>query len=142
VSDAIKKPPHYSRWKLQPAYFIMENNLPFDVGNVIKYVCRYDAKNGLEDLEKARGYLDMMIEKAKGNLNYVPGQEAPGQGSQVAGQPQEWTVHRDVADRLIAELRTRTLEAVGKRRDGLKAKRRKGPAPSLRTPQARAKART
>ena len=31
-------------------------------GNVIKYVFRYKNKNGLEDLEKAKEYIDRMIE--------------------------------------------------------------------------------
>ncbi len=54
-------PPHYSRFKIQPLDFIRENNLSFLAGNVIKYVMRHDAKNGKEDLEKARRYLDEMI---------------------------------------------------------------------------------
>jgi len=41
----------------------MENELPYAVGNVIKYVMRYKDKNGLEDLQKAKRYLDMIIEK-------------------------------------------------------------------------------
>lgn len=36
-------------------------NKSFMVGNVIKYVWRYEQKNGLEDLHKARFYLDEMI---------------------------------------------------------------------------------
>lgn len=33
------------------------------IGNVIKYVMRYDAKNGREDLEKAKSYIDYLIEE-------------------------------------------------------------------------------
>lgn len=32
----------------------------FLVGNVIKYVSRYDSKNGKEDLEKAKKYIDFL----------------------------------------------------------------------------------
>ncbi len=32
-----------------------------DTGNVIKYICRWKSKNGLQDLEKARWYLDHLI---------------------------------------------------------------------------------
>jgi hypothetical protein len=32
-------------------------------GNIIKYVWRYDRKNGVEDLEKAQWYLKRLIEK-------------------------------------------------------------------------------
>ena len=59
-------PNHYSRFTIQPLDFISENGLDFLQGNIIKYVCRYDAKNGLEDLQKARVYLDKLIEKVDG----------------------------------------------------------------------------
>lgn len=36
-----------------------------NTGNVIKYICRWKNKNGLEDLEKARWYLDRLIELVK-----------------------------------------------------------------------------
>jgi hypothetical protein len=34
----------------------------FDTGNVIKYICRWKQKNGLEDLEKAKWYLQHLID--------------------------------------------------------------------------------
>lgn len=54
-------PHHYSRWKIEPWDFILANNLDFMRGNVIKYLMRFDAKNGLEDLLKAKVYLDKFI---------------------------------------------------------------------------------
>lgn len=65
-SDPVTKPNHYTRFKIEPITFIMENGIGFAPGNVIKYVCRHDAKNGIEDLKKARRYLDMMINQAEG----------------------------------------------------------------------------
>lgn len=56
-------PPYYSRWKIQPLDFAMANDLPFWLGNVLKYCMRYDQKNGLEDLYKARVYLNKKIEE-------------------------------------------------------------------------------
>ena len=47
---------------IQPVEFIERNNLGFCVGNIIKYVCRYKDKNGIEDLKKARHYIDLLIE--------------------------------------------------------------------------------
>ncbi|WP_297894719.1 DUF3310 domain-containing protein [uncultured Desulfovibrio sp.] len=58
-------PSYYSRFKIQPLDFIAANNLDFLTGNIIKYVMRHDAKNGLEDLQKARVYLDRLIQRAK-----------------------------------------------------------------------------
>ena len=56
-------PHYYKRWKIEPLRFCMENNLPFWMGSVIKYIMRYDQKNGLEDLYKARVYLDAVIKE-------------------------------------------------------------------------------
>lgn len=54
---------HYSTMKIQPIEFIYENKIPYMEANVIKYVCRHASKNGLQDLEKAKHYIDMLIEK-------------------------------------------------------------------------------
>jgi hypothetical protein len=54
---------HYRNMPIQPIDFIMANGLGFCEGNVVKYVARYPFKNGLEDLRKARHYLDMLIER-------------------------------------------------------------------------------
>lgn len=64
VNNALQ-PKHYTRFKIQPLDFIEANGIGFSAGNVIKYVCRHDAKNGVEDLKKARVYLDRMIERAE-----------------------------------------------------------------------------
>ena len=54
---------HYSRFKVQPSKFINDNKLLFAEGNAIKYICRHSVKNGKEDLEKAKHYIDMIIER-------------------------------------------------------------------------------
>lgn len=53
---------HYKNFAIQPVEFIHKNGIGFIPGNIIKYVCRYGNKNGIEDLKKARHYLDMLIE--------------------------------------------------------------------------------
>lgn len=53
---------HYSKLAIQPAEFIHRNNIGFLAGNVIKYVVRHKDKNGVEDLKKARHYLNMLID--------------------------------------------------------------------------------
>ncbi len=53
--------PHYKQCKIQPIEFIIANGLDFLEGNVVKYVSRYKYKNGLEDLHKAKDYLEMLI---------------------------------------------------------------------------------
>ena len=71
MSDPVERPLHYTRFPIEPIYFIMKNELPFAIGNVIKYVCRHDAKNGVEDLKKARRYLDMLIKQKEGDLDFA-----------------------------------------------------------------------
>ena len=52
---------HYDRMKIQPIAFIVDNDIPFIEGNIIKYVCRWKDKGGVEDLKKAKHYLDILI---------------------------------------------------------------------------------
>jgi len=52
---------HYKDMKIQPVEFIHANNIGFIEGCVIKYVCRYKMKNGIEDLKKAQHFLNLLI---------------------------------------------------------------------------------
>lgn len=54
---------HYKDFQIQPAEFIQANEIRWLEGNVIKYVCRHRQKNGRQDLEKARHYLEMLMER-------------------------------------------------------------------------------
>jgi hypothetical protein len=56
-------PKHYNTWKIEPITFIMENDLGFCEGNIIKYIMRWQMKNGITDLKKARQYIDFIIKK-------------------------------------------------------------------------------
>ena len=58
---------HYQSMKIQPAEFINKNKLPFAEGNAIKYICRHINKGGEQDLEKAKHYIDMIIERDYGD---------------------------------------------------------------------------
>ena len=52
---------HYTKGGMQPWDYILANNLNFFEGNVVKYVTRWRKKNGLDDLRKARVYIDELI---------------------------------------------------------------------------------
>jgi len=54
---------HYKKMKIQPSKFVIENKLLFPEGSVIKYICRHPYKGGKEDLEKAKHFIDMIIER-------------------------------------------------------------------------------
>ena len=53
---------HYKEKVIQPWDYIAANALGYFEGNVIKYVSRWRDKGGVEDLRKARHYLDKLIE--------------------------------------------------------------------------------
>ena len=54
---------HYSKLVIQPVEYITANNLSYLQGSVIKYVTRYQDKNGVEDLQKAIHFIKMMIQE-------------------------------------------------------------------------------
>lgn len=65
VNNALEKQvggSHYKDLKIQPIEFIHANNIPFCEANAIKYLCRWRNKNGIEDLKKAKHYIDLLIE--------------------------------------------------------------------------------
>ena len=53
---------HYKEYKIQPIEFIVKNKLSFIQGCIIKYICRFENKNGIEDLEKIKHYCDLQIQ--------------------------------------------------------------------------------
>ena len=57
---------HYKDMAIQPSEFINKNKLQFAEGNSIKYICRHSLKGGKQDLEKAKHYIDMIIERDYG----------------------------------------------------------------------------
>lgn len=62
---------HYKEFKIQPWDYIIHNELGYLEGNVIKYVSRWDKKAGIEDLLKARHYLDKLIEQAEPRVGAI-----------------------------------------------------------------------
>lgn len=57
---------HYKNLAIQPVEYTVKNGLDFLQGNVIKYVTRFRDKNGLQDLQKAKHYIDLLIQ-----FNYI-----------------------------------------------------------------------
>lgn len=66
VDDEINNPGHYNVGSISVYDFIRDQQLPYPLGNIVKYVCRCRHKGTLvKDLEKARWYLDRAIEEAE-----------------------------------------------------------------------------
>ena len=59
---------HYKDLPIQPVEYIHANNIGYFEGNVIKYVSRWRAKNGIKDLEKAKHYIELLIELETKNV--------------------------------------------------------------------------
>lgn len=59
-NDMVNHPKHYNQG-IEAIDYIESHKMDFNEGNVIKYVTRYKHKNGLEDLKKAKWYLDRAI---------------------------------------------------------------------------------
>lgn len=53
---------HYKQLKIQPVEYIHANKIGYMEGNVIKYVTRWRDKGGIADLEKAKHYIELLIE--------------------------------------------------------------------------------
>lgn len=69
-SDSVKHPSHYCFGKYEPVKVISDWKLNFNLGCVIKYITRAGKKPGnsrLQDLQKAKQYLEFEIEEAKNN---------------------------------------------------------------------------
>lgn len=67
---------HYKDRAIQPIQYIHANGLGFFEGNVIKYVTRWRDKNGLADIEKAKHYLELLIELETNNAGQQEASEA------------------------------------------------------------------
>ncbi|WP_080365936.1 DUF3310 domain-containing protein [Staphylococcus haemolyticus] len=67
--DMVNKPKHYTYGDIEVIDFIEQvtkdykPELAFSIGNAIKYISRANHKNGKEDLDKARWYLNRAFEK-------------------------------------------------------------------------------
>lgn len=53
---------HYKKLKIQPVTYIHANNIGFMEGSAIKYLSRWRDKGGVDDLQKAKHFIEMLIE--------------------------------------------------------------------------------
>ena len=59
-NSRVKNPKHYNE-EIETWDYIYSKDMTFFEGNIIKYVSRWRKKNGIEDLKKAKQYLDKLI---------------------------------------------------------------------------------
>jgi predicted 2-oxoglutarate/Fe(II)-dependent dioxygenase YbiX len=66
--EMVDHPDHYNQGKIEVIDAIEDWDLNFNEGNVVKYVARHRHKvNPLEDLKKAKWYIERLIQKCNDN---------------------------------------------------------------------------
>lgn len=63
MSDNVNHPKHYNNHPSGIECIQVSEHMNFCLGNAIKYIWRADLKNGLEDLEKAKWYIEREIQR-------------------------------------------------------------------------------
>tara|TARA_R110002167_G_scaffold21430_1_gene77856 strand:+ start:286 stop:585 length:300 start_codon:yes stop_codon:yes gene_type:complete len=53
---------HYKSMPIQPVEFIQKNDLGFIEGNIVKYICRWRSKGGIDDVRKVIHYAELLID--------------------------------------------------------------------------------
>jgi hypothetical protein len=66
MADNVNHPKHYNSHPSGVECITVVEHMNFNIGNAIKYLWRTDHKNGLEDLKKARWYIDREIQRVEG----------------------------------------------------------------------------
>jgi glutamate mutase epsilon subunit len=61
IDDPVNSPKHYTQGDMEVITAIEGLGLDYHQGNVLKYISRYRFKNGMEDLQKAKWYVDRLI---------------------------------------------------------------------------------
>jgi hypothetical protein len=60
---------HYKDLAIQPVEYIHKNGIGFCEGSAIKYLTRWREKGGVEDLKKAKHFIDLLIELEGDEVN-------------------------------------------------------------------------
>jgi len=61
IDDPVNRPKHYTQGQMEVITAIEGLDLDYHQGNILKYVSRYRYKNGVEDLRKAKWYIDRLL---------------------------------------------------------------------------------
>lgn len=72
MSDPVNHPEHYAQYDPEPLDVIEAWGLPFHEAVILQYVIRHRSKNGVEDLKKAKFYIDRLIALSEVRSGDVP----------------------------------------------------------------------
>ena len=65
MADNVNHPKRYTQGKIEVIDFILDQKMGYLESNILKYICRYKYKNGLEDLKKAQWYINKLIQETE-----------------------------------------------------------------------------
>lgn len=71
-TEEVSNQAHYTQFPIQVIEFCQVNNLSWCASNVVKYVCRENKKNGVEDLNKALTYLACLVVYKESGVFHTP----------------------------------------------------------------------
>ena len=100
---------HYKKWKIQPVEYIHGNDIPFIEGCVIKYISRWRDKGGVADLEKAKHFINLLIELESNESN-----EAISNGSTGLLRPSEVCTTESYVQGSSIKVRDRVCDTTSK----------------------------
>lgn len=94
---------HYKNLAIQPVEYIFKNNIGYFEGCVIKYVTRWKDKGGVQDLLKAKHFLELLIELQEqhakaGLLSLVEKELATCPDTEVDNPPYRYLILADKPD--------------------------------------------
>lgn len=69
--DAVNHPNHYKKHPSGIECIQVTEHMGFNIGNAVKYLWRHEHKGGLEDLKKARWYIEREIQKHLKPLSFI-----------------------------------------------------------------------
>lgn len=96
MASTAVNPTHYNSYAIQPIQYIQANKLSYEQGNVVKYITRFRMKGGLEDLLKAKRYIDLIIENEYKEQHSGNGAVDPAARTDL---PREWKWVNSNADK-------------------------------------------
>lgn len=99
MTDNVNHPAHYNVGGIEVIDIIeaftkdLDSMNAYETGNIIKYILRWPHKNGLEDLKKARWYLNHMIARLEAVDACNTEKIVPNALSEIGTNPQVVTAH-------------------------------------------------
>ncbi len=106
VSDKINHPDHYTAGKIEVYDFIEAWNLDFSIGNVVKYVARAPYKGTkLDDLKKAKWYLEKAIEREERAVADRVADALDGKNLHISGASQQPLTWHEISHSIMFDTR-------------------------------------